>query len=217
MVLHASDRAGMPVTHGSRGRRLGSVRLPPHEATTAQLGAAYPFAASLPLPVRRVLVGRDLAGGPFAHDPFELYASGALTNPNMTVLGQIGRGKSALVKTYLYRQAAFGRRIAVLDPKGEYESLAIALGTRPIKLSPRGGTRINPLDASSAKGSRSPSDPAVLEDVRQRRLTLLAALAEATLQRRLLPTERLAVELALDGCAGTDCPTLAHVVAAVLS
>lgn len=217
MVLHASDRAGMPVTHGSRGRRLGSVRLPPHEATTAQLGAAYPFAASLPLPVRRVLVGRDLAGGPFAHDPFELYASGALTNPNMTVLGQIGRGKSALVKTYLYRQAAFGRRIAVLDPKGEYESLAIALGTRPIKLSPRGGTRINPLDASSAKGSRSPSDPAVLEDVRQRRLTLLAALAEATLQRRLLPTERLAVELALDGCTGTDCPTLAHVVAAVLS
>ncbi|MGO9557595.1 MAG: ATP-binding protein [Acidimicrobiales bacterium] len=196
--------------------------MPPHEATTAQLGAAYPFAASLPLPVRRVLVGRDLAGGPFAHDPFELYASGALTNPNMTVLGQIGRGKSALVKTYLYRQAAFGRRIAVLDPKGEYESLATALGTRPIKLSPRGGTRINPLDARSnpsgqSTGDQSARGEAALEEVRQRRLTLLAALAEATLQRRLLPTERLAIELALDACAGTDCPTLAHVVTAVLS
>jgi len=40
-----------------------------HESTTAQLGAAYPFVASPPLPTSRVLIGQDLAGGPFAHDP----------------------------------------------------------------------------------------------------------------------------------------------------
>lgn len=194
-------------------RRPGSLGLPAHEATTAQLGAAYPFAASLPLPVDRVLVGRDLAGGPFRHDPFELYATGALTNPNMTVLGQIGRGKSALVKSYLYRQVAFGRHVAVLDPKGEYAPLAEALGSRPIKLSPRGGTRINPLDAGE---STAPAHGAGGRDtIRLSRLTLLAALAEATLGRRLAPTERLAIELALDACG--PAPTLGEVVQRVLS
>ncbi|MGH9294905.1 MAG: ATP-binding protein, partial [Acidimicrobiales bacterium] len=53
----------------------GSLRLPTHEVTTAQLGAAYPFASARPLPSDRVLVGRDLAGGPFVHDPFSLYAA----------------------------------------------------------------------------------------------------------------------------------------------
>jgi type IV secretory pathway VirB4 component len=140
-------------------------------------------------------VGRDLAGGPFFHDPFQLYAAGVLTNPNMTVIGQIGRGKSALVKSYLYRQSAFGRRIAVLDPKGEYAELARALGAEPIKLSPAGGTRVNPLDSFSASG-----DGRAIAAVRRQRLTLLGALAEATMKRRLEPVERLAVELALDHC-----------------
>jgi hypothetical protein len=219
-VLHPSDRSGVRV-------KSGSPHLPAHEATTAQLCAAYPFAASLPLPVRRVLVGRDLAGGHFAHDPFELYAAGTLTNPNMAVVGQIGRGKSALVKSYLFRQAAFGRRIAVLDPKGEYGPLARALGTHPIKLSPRGGTRINPLEgledlghaAAPGTGPRravrpeDPKDPA--DDCRLRRLSLLGTLAEATMRRRLAPTERLALELALDACG--DTPTLGDVVQAVLA
>ncbi|MHB1988799.1 MAG: ATP-binding protein [Acidimicrobiales bacterium] len=217
-MLHTAPRPGMPV-----------IRLPPHEATTAQLGAAYPFAASLRLPVAQVLVGRDLAGGPFAHDPFELYATGALTNPNVTVLGQIGRGKSALVKSYLFRQAAFGRRIAVLDPKGEYDSFARALGTVPIKLSPRGGTRINPLDSASFGPGPAQSCPVGIDDVRLQRLSLLAALAEATLHRRLMPAERLAIELALDSCTRgapesadrgsppRSSPTLAQVVAAVLA
>ena len=131
---------------------------PPHEATSAQLSAAYPFASARELPVRRVLVGRDLTGGPFVHDPFSLYSAGVLTNPNMTVVGQIGRGKSALVKTYLYRQAAFGRQLAVLDPKGEYGRLAEALGVEPIKLSPAGGVRVNPLDAQPIERTAARQD-----------------------------------------------------------
>ncbi len=199
MVLHAALRPGVRVS--------GPLHLPEHEATTAQLGAAYPFAASLPLPTRQVLVGRDLAGGPFVHDPFELYAAGALTNPNLTVLGQIGRGKSALVKTYLLRQAAFGRRVAVLDPKGEYGALARALGVEPIRLSPGGGTRVNPLDL--------PLGSTAAEGGRVQRLGLCSALVEATLHRRLEPNERLALELALDACGPR--PTLAEVVSALLA
>jgi hypothetical protein len=189
---------------------VSSSRLPAHEATTAQLGAAYPFVASRPLGVPHILVGRDLAGGPFVHDPFQLYSSGVLTNPNMTILGQIGRGKSALVKSYLYRQAAFGRQIAVLDPKGEYGPLARALGVEPIVLSPTGGVRVNPLDT---EGIGVGDDGAS----RHRRLVLLAGLAEATLHRRLAPPEHLALEIGLDeATAQNPVPTLASVVERVL-
>jgi len=132
-----------------------------------------------------------LAGGPFAHDPFELYSAGRVTNPNVTVLGQIGRGKSALVKTYLLRQAAFGRQVAVLDPKGEYGALARALGSVPVTLAPGGPIRVNPLDAPSASSAAGG-----VEDARNR-LVLLVTLAAACLRRSLTPREHAALELAL--------------------
>ena len=189
------------------------MRLPAHESTTAQLGAAYPFAASAPLPASRVLIGQDLTGGPFAHDPFELYAAGAVTNPNVTVLGQIGRGKSALVKTYLLRQAAFGRQIAVLDPKGEYGPLARALGSAPLALEPGGPVRVNPLDGPAAPTGAGAA---------RHRLVLLGTLAAACLRRSLSPREHAALELALGAATraqadrGAGPPTLPDVVRALL-
>jgi len=189
------------------------VKLPPHESTTAQLGAAYPFAASPPVPANRVFIGQDLAGGPFAHDPFDLYATGMVTNPNMTVLGQIGRGKSALVKTYLLRQAAFGRQVAVLDPKGEYGALARALGSRPLELAPGGDVRVNPLDAPATQSGLSAP---------RQRLVLLGTLAAACLRRSLSPREYTALELALGASersgqrSDARTPTLPDVVGTLL-
>ena len=134
--------------------------IPAHEATTRHLGAVYPFLSESGLGghmigvgggVGRaggVLVGRDLLGSTFGYDPFELYRSGFLTNPNMVVIGQIGRGKSAFVKTYLWRMAVFGRRAWVVDPKGEYGALARAWGVEPVALRPGGPIRLNPLDAA---------------------------------------------------------------------
>ena len=113
-----------------------------HRVTTAQLGAAYPFVSEGGLGGRGVLIGRDLLGGSFTYDPFELYASGALTNPNMVVIGQIGRGKSSFVKSYLWRQSLFGRRAWVVDPKGEYADLARAWGVEPVCLRPGGSIRL---------------------------------------------------------------------------
>jgi len=189
------------------------MRLPAHESTTAQLGAAYPFVASPPLPTSRVLIGQDLAGGPFAHDPFELYAAGTVTNPNVTVLGQIGRGKSALVKTYLLRQAAFGRQVAVLDPKGEYGALARALGSSPLTLAPGGCVRVNPLEGPSAPPGMA---------VERHRLVLLGTLAAACLRRPLSPREHAALELALGAATrvhlerSSGAPTLPDVVRSLL-
>ena len=190
-----------------------------HQATTRHLGAAYPFAAEPGLGVAGVLVGRDLLGGPFSYDPFELYARGVITNPNMVVVGQIGRGKSAFVKTYLWRQLVFGRRAWVLDPKGEYGPLARAAGAEPIALRPGGTVRLNPLDAPVALGSDDGEEPT------RRRAELLASLAAASLGRALLPTERSALEVAVDDASGrtaghgdlAPAPTLPIVVDALLA
>lgn len=122
-------------------------RVPAHQLTTRHLGAAYPLLVDTGSLERGVLVGRNLLGGAFAHDPFELYRHGLVSNPNMVVFGQIGRGKSAFVKSYLWRQAVFGRRAWVVDPKGEYRALAERWGVRPVALRPGGNVRLNPLDA----------------------------------------------------------------------
>src|SRR5665213_4002766 len=122
-------------------------------------------------PLDQVFIGRELSGELFCHDPFELYRLGALTNPNMIVLGQIGRGKSALVKTFLYRQAAFGRRVIVIDPKGEYAPLAAALGSEALKLAPGGALRLNPLAFDTAITDR--------EERRRASIGAATAVAEA--------------------------------------
>ena len=199
---------------------------PAHETTTRHLAAAYPFAAEPGLGRRGVLVGRDLLGSTFSYDPFDLYRRGHITNPNMVVLGQIGRGKSAFVKTYLWRQAAFGRRAWVVDPKGEYGPLARAWGVEPVALRPGGSVRLNPLDAAPLRGTPTRRGPDHDESTR-RRAELLSALASASLGRALLPTERTAVDLAVaevsvgSGAARADgrgpSPTLPEVVAALLT
>jgi hypothetical protein len=183
-----------------------------HRVTTAQLGAAYPFVSEGGLGGRGVLIGRDLLGGSFTYDPFELYAKGELTNPNMVVIGQIGRGKSSFVKSYLWRQSLFGRRAWVVDPKGEYADLARAWGVEPVCLRPGGSVRLNPLDAA-AGDDRAP------ELAGRRRSELLASLGTACLGRSLLPRERAAVDLAVGVAArrvGGAPTTLPAVVDALL-
>jgi hypothetical protein len=186
----------------------------PHLATTRHLGSAYPFASEPGLGGRGVVVGRDLLGGAFTHDPFELYRSGLLTNPNLVVFGQIGRGKSALVKTYLWRQAVFGRRAWVVDPKGEYGGLAAAWGVQPVALRPGGPIRLNPLDAPLSPPAHGGTTG---DDTVRRRAELLASLAASSLGRTLLPSERTAMELAVAAVSGSGPPpTLPLVVEAML-
>lgn len=190
---------------------------PAHRVTTAHLGAAYPFICEGGLGADGALIGEDLLGGWFVYDPFELYARGILTNPNMVVLGQIGRGKSAFVKSYLWRQAAFGRRAWVVDPKGEYSSLASAWGTEPIRLRPGGPIRLNPLDTGPAEADCRRPDVTQTESGR-RQTELLGSLAGACLGRPVTPRERAAVELALASAVSRSSqpPTLPAIISALL-
>ena len=187
--------------------------LPAHVATTRHLCAAYPFVAEAGLGHEGVLIGRDLLGGSFVYDPFALYRNGAVTNPNMVVIGQIGRGKSSFVKSYLWRQAVFGRSAWVIDPKGEYGPLCEAWGVTPVALRPGGPVRLNPLDT----GITGPQSGPGADAASARRSALCASLAVSCLGRDLLPRERAAVEAALDAAAGAArAPTLPMVVDALL-
>jgi type IV secretory pathway VirB4 component len=162
--------------------RLPLAQRPGHRATTATLQAVYPFGAQAGLGGRGAYIGRDLYGGSFAYDPFTLYERRVLTNPNMLVIGEVGSGKSSLVKSYLLRQAVFGRIPWVSDPKGEYAVVAEALGCAPIRLAPGGSTRVNPIaDRADPEGQ----------------LSLLQAIGAATLSRPLEPEERSGLSEAL--------------------
>ena len=176
--------------------------LPGHRLTTAHLQSAYPFVAEGGLGGRGAYIGRDLFGGSFTYDAFELYEQGIITSPNMVVAGQLGRGKSALVKSFALREMTFGRRIVVMDPKGEYEGLARACEVEPLRLRPGGDTKLNPLDERIAQ-----------ED----QLRLLQAIAAAALDRPLKPFERTAIERALEEAARDDQTTIPTVVRALLN
>jgi type IV secretory pathway VirB4 component len=125
--------------------RQRSAERPGHRTTTRHAQAIYPFIADGGFGGRGVFIGRDSSGAGFCYDPWVLYGEGLLDDPNVLVLGKLGQGKSALVKTLLWRMLLFGRRAFVLDIKREYGSLCEAAEVRPISLQPGGGVRLNPL------------------------------------------------------------------------
>src|SRR4051812_37911117 len=162
--------------------RVRSAERDAHRATTANAQAIYPFVAESGLGARGALIGIDLHGAAFTYDPFVLYEQRVISNPNLFIAGEIGAGKSSLVKTYLYRQAVFGRIPWVADPKGEYAPLARALGAEPIQLAPGGDVQLNPITRAAGWDGQ---------------LNLLRALAAGALERRLSPEEDAALREAL--------------------
>src|SRR5215211_7916974 len=155
----------------------------PYRGTTRHVQSAFPFMADAGLGSDGVIIGRDALRRTFCYDPFVLYQKGRLNGPNMLVLGDIGYGKSALTKSYLYRQAVFGYSPLVTDVKGEYDRLCEALEVNPIRFVSGGRLRLNPLDPKVGGGAR---------------LTLLRSIAELLLGRQLFPREGAALEQAYE-------------------
>ena len=226
--------------------RHGRGLPPPHRGTTVELRTLYPFVVTEGPGAKGCYVGLEASGGLFCFDPWECYARGQLTNPNMVVIGQIGRGKSAFVKSFLWRELSFDRHCWVLDPKGEYSGLAAACGAVPMRLGPGLGLRLNPLDVGTGAGAgdngrtgagQAKADCAGAGErpdpgrdagrdaggdagrgAHQRRAELLGALLESSLGRRLLPQERAATDVALAAVEGRHVlPTLPSVAEALLA
>ena len=195
-------------------RRRPRLRVPRHRGTTAHLCALYPFSVQSGLGPRGVYVGADLltGGGPFCWDPFEAYDQQLTTNPNTWVLGEPGNGKSALIKTLLYRMAGLwglgpqGRFLAICDPKGEYRVLAELLDLPVIRLAPGGTVRLNPLDTGPGAHTTD-----VDERVRHH-AAMLTALIATVMRSALSPFEDAVLFAVIDTLArGDTTATLADV------
>lgn len=170
-----------------------------HQVSTAHFQAAYPASATAGLGPRGVYIGSDLHGGSFVYDPWLLYQRGLLSIANTLVLGMPDYGKSSLTKCWLYRSRVFGRRVEIVDPKGEYAPLVRALDGVTLRIEPGGGTRLNPLT------------PIGTPEMRQ---GLLQAVARAMLARPLTQAEAVGLTEALAAAdaheAGEVC--VGHVV-----
>jgi len=181
------------------------LRLRLHRGTTAHVSSLYPFSVQGTLGHRGAYLGVDmLAGGAeFCWDPFESYSARAVTNPNCWILGEPGNGKSALVKSLLWRTSAVYRTpedrrwIAIADPKGEYLPLAETLGLDIVRLAPGGTTRVNPL--ADGPHADEPDDRRNL-----RRAEMVTALVATVLDRPLNQFEDTALFSAVEHLAQTS-------------
>jgi type IV secretory pathway VirB4 component len=183
-------------------------RLPRHTGSTSQTSATYPFHAGNGLGVNGIYLGTDLlaGGASYAFDPFDAYTAGVVTAGNMLIAGDLGTGKSATVKAFVHRSVGVRNRwAAIVDPKGEYEKLAAALGMTHVRLHPGGRDRLNPLDTAPAGTPKA-------ERVRlQHRVA--AALLGAVTGRELRPIEDAAIGWALEQLADRrKAPTLVDLV-----
>lgn len=99
-----------------------------------------------------------LSKTPSVNDQFQAYALGLVDSPNVVEAGDVGVGKSTLMKCdYVLRALTLlRRRVVVVDKKqqsptepwGEYTNVAHTAGVDPIRLAlgDRDGSRINMLD-----------------------------------------------------------------------
>lgn len=169
------------------GRRFArGLPLPRHRTTTAHLGSTFPFVAECGFGGDGVYLGTNvLTGGDgFAYDPFDAYAAGLVTNPNLLFAGEPGTGKSATAKCLIYRACGvFGRWVAITDPKGEYLPLAARLGLDVVRVHPGGTVRINPLDPGPAGAGTD------REETARRQARMASALLGSVLHRDLSPVE----------------------------
>lgn len=152
----------------------------PHRETVRVLAATYPFVQDPGLGSAGIYIGTTPHGGGFYFDPYELYRQQVLTNPALLVIGDVGSGKSSLVKTYLRRsRALFERGIWCLDPKGENGPLMASMGATSVKLGRGLPTRINPLEFVAGEGQ--------LEGAQ---VTLLGGLLQGMLRRQMSVEEQ---------------------------
>jgi len=148
----------------------------PHRETVRVLAATYPFVQDPGLGSAGIYIGVTPHGGGFYFDPYELYRRQVLTHPALLVIGDMGSGKSSLVKTYLRRsRALFGRGIWCLDPKGENGPLMTSLGATSVRLGRGLSMRINPLEFVAGEG----------EQEEGAQVTLLTGLLQSILRRPL--------------------------------
>ena len=121
-------------THWATTQDFRSLRLPSYDAGTGLRGRS---------------LGRCIRGDEFIFDPFDAYNATLVSNPNVIISGAIGTGKSTLVKMMIDRALERGRKVVIVDPKGEYGDLAKIYNVDTISLGADGWC--NPFSEDDAE------------------------------------------------------------------
>ena len=147
------------------------------------------------------------------------------TSPNIVVFGQIGRGKSAFVKSFVWRQLRSAANAGCSTPRastaawpGPAASCRCGWGRGSGSASTRWTWGARGAGGTGPADSRRPGPLAITSPAHQRRSELLGALLSSSLGRALQPEERAAADMALRAVeARMPVPTLAEVAQALLA
>lgn len=225
-VPNKDRRAGLEAVKKWGGRAVANslwgpptIACKPARASSLTIAGAYPFIADAGLGARGVWMGKMgvTANADFVFDPYELYNKGIISGTSMIVIGTVGTGKSACIKSLISRSVLHGIKAMIAsDPKGEWAPVARALGGDVIALSATSTEVLNPLD-------EGPRDSALDNEqwtrrVASRRRTLVQSIVRTLLERPLQPAEWTVIDVAIaTETARTQEPTLGGVYDAVLN
>lgn len=110
---------------------------------TTSLASTFPFTSAILTQNKGVMYGINQQNGSLI-----IFDRFTLENANEVVLGKSGAGKSYLIKLEIMRQFMLGTEVVVVDPEGEYGTLAQTLGGEVVDFSSSSPVKINPFDLS---------------------------------------------------------------------
>lgn len=89
-----------------------------------------------------VVIGKDRFSRPVWLDNWHP----ELANYHMCIMGRAGAGKTFTIMLIIHRSAHIGRKVGIIDWKGEYGDFLRAMGCPYLELSEHSSDRINPYD-----------------------------------------------------------------------
>lgn len=110
---------------------------------TTSLATTFPLTSAELSGDKGVLYGLNTQNGSFI-----IFDRFSMENYNMTVFATSGAGKSYFVKLESLRSLMLGTEIIIIDPEGEYKTLADAVGGENISFSFNSPSKINPFALS---------------------------------------------------------------------
>ncbi len=110
---------------------------------TSSLASTFPFTSAILTQNKGVMYGVNHQNGSLI-----IFDRFSLENANEVVLGKSGAGKSYLIKLEILRQYMLGADIIVIDPEGEYGTIAPEVGGEVVEFSSNSSIKINPFDMS---------------------------------------------------------------------
>lgn len=155
-------------------------------STTRQVEILNPAPIASPMEFQGLLSGIEtLSSTPATNDQFAAFRAGKVTSANVCTIGDVGVGKSTLMKCdYVLRPLVLkGRRVVVIDIKpftgdskfGEYTPVAAAIGVDPIRFiiadtttsAAREGVTLNLLDPRLLQTQLVPGPTGMVQMVQQ--------------------------------------------------